>query len=49
MCQQNQTQINKYNIRENSKIVDHNYTVGDKVIINNNYSFKYTTPYKGQF
>ena len=34
--QQKQTQINKYNIRENNKRVDHDYKVGDKFIITNN-------------
>ena len=35
---QMQTQINKDNIRKNSKGVDHDYKVRDKVIINNHAS-----------
>ena len=35
ICHQKQRHINKDNIRENIKIVDHNYKVGDKVILNN--------------
>ena len=42
-----QTQINKDNIRENSKIVEHGYKVGDKVIIVDNFEYNYETPYKG--
>ena len=34
--QRKQTQINKYNICENNKRVDHDYKVGDKVMLNNN-------------
>ena len=33
---QNQTQINKDNIRQNRKSVEHDYKVGDTVMINNN-------------
>ena len=33
--QQNQTQINKDNIRENGYQVDHGYNVGDKFMMNN--------------
>ena len=36
ICQQKQTQINRDNIRENIKRVDHDYKVGDKVMLNNN-------------
>ena len=35
------TTVNKYNIRENSKIVDHKYKVGDKVVLNNHAAYKY--------
>ena len=35
ICQQNQTQSNKDNIRENNKIVEHDYNVGGKVMLNN--------------
>ena len=34
----NQKQINKNNIRENSKIVDQDYKFRDKVMIVNNYA-----------
>ena len=34
--QRNQTQINKNNIRKNSKIVNREYKVGYKVMLNNN-------------
>ena len=33
--QRNQRQINKDNMRENIKIVDYDYNVGDKFILNN--------------
>ena len=45
----NQTQINKDNIRKNKIQVDHGYKVGDKVMLNNHYAYKYKTPYKGPF
>ena len=44
-----QTQINKYNIRKNRKQVDHDYKVGDKIMLNNHAAYKYKTPYKGPF
>ena len=47
--QQKYMQSNRYHIRENSKIVDHYYKVGDKVMLNNNDAYKYETPYKGPF
>ena len=37
--QQKQTQINKDNIRENNKIVGHDYKVGDKVFLNNHTAY----------
>ena len=46
---QNQAKINKYNIRKNSKRVDHDYKVKDKVTINIDAAFKYEIPYKGTF
>ena len=49
ICQRNQAQINKADICKNSKRVDRDYKVGDKVMLNNNYVFKYQTPYKGSF
>ena len=47
--QQNQTQINEDNICENIKHVDYDYKVVDKVILNNNATYKYEAPYKGPF
>ena len=47
--QRNKAQINKYNIRKNSKILYHKYKVVDKVIINNNAAFQNETTYKGTF
>ena len=34
--QQNKRQIIKYNILKNSNLIDHNYKVGDKVMLINN-------------
>ena len=45
MRQRKQTQINKYNIRENHKIVEYDYKVVYKVITYNNYAYKYETSY----
>ena len=42
-------QINKDNIRENGKILDHEYKVGDKFMFKNNAAFKYDIEYKGLF
>ena len=42
---QNQVKMNKYNIRQNSKIVYHCYEVRDEVMLGNNYAFKYETLY----
>ena len=42
-------QSNKDNIRENDKRVDHNYKVRDKVMLINNYAYKYEMPYYGPF
>ena len=47
--QQNQTKINKDNIRENRNRVVHYYKVGDKFILKNHSAYKYETPYKGPF
>ena len=49
ICQKNQTQIDKDNIRENSKRAERDYKVGDKVVLDDNFAFEYETPYKGQF
>ena len=42
-------QINKDNIRKNNKTFDHDYKVGDKVMLANNAAYKYETPYKWTF
>ena len=42
-------QMNKYSIRENIKIVDHNYKVGDKLMLNNHAAYIYETPYNVSF
>ena len=47
--QQKQSKINKYNIHKNSEILDHDYKVGDKVMLNNRSIFKFETLYKGLF
>ena len=44
--QQNQTQINKYDIRKNRNQVEHAYNVGYKVILNNHTAYKNETPYR---
>ena len=49
ICQWNQTKVNKNNIHENIKRGDHDYKVGDKIVLDNNASFGYETPYKGPF
>ena len=41
--------INKDNIRENIKIVYHDYKVGDKVVLNTHTECKYEAPYKIPF
>ena len=47
--QQKQTQINKDNIRENIKRVDHDYKLRDEFMLNNNAAYKYENPYKVPF
>ena len=49
ICQKNQTQINKDNIRKNRNRVDHDYKVRDKVMITNHTAYKYETLYKVPF
>ena len=44
-----QIKINKNSIRKNSKIVERNYKVRNKVILNNNDVLRYETPYKVPF
>ena len=46
ICQRKHTQINKDDMCENSKSIDHEIKVGDKVMLNINTDFKYETPYK---
>ena len=41
--------INKDNIREINKQVDHAYKVGYKVMLTNNAAYKYEIPYYGPF
>ena len=45
--QKKHKQINKCNIRENKHIVDHEYKVGDNVMVTKHTAYKYETPYKG--
>ena len=45
--QRDQTQINKYNARENKHIVDYAYKVVDDVMLNKHNAYKYETPYTG--
>ena len=47
--QQKQTQINRYNTRQNKHRVYYEYKFGDKVILNNHTAYKYETPYKVPF
>ena len=47
--QKKKTKINKDNIRENRNLVDHDYNVQDKVMLDNYATYKYETPYKGPF
>ena len=47
--QRKQTQINEENIRENIKRFDHEYKVGDKLMVNKNAAIRYETSYKGPF
>ena len=42
--QQNQTQINKDNIYENNKRVEHDYKVVDKAMLENHAAYKFETP-----
>ena len=41
--------MNKYHICKNIKIGDHGYKVGDKVMLNNDSTFKYEMMYKFPF
>ena len=47
--QKKQIQINKDNIYKNRHIIDHEYKVGDNVMLINLSAYKYGTPYKGPF
>ena len=42
-------QINKDNIRENRKRADHDYKVGDKIMLTKHTVYTYKTPYTGPF
>ena len=44
-----QTQINKDNIHKNIHRVDHDYKVGDNVMITKHTEYKYETPYTSPF
>ena len=39
ICQQKQTQVNKYNIRKNINRFDHEYNAGDKFMLTNHTSY----------
>ena len=47
--QRKKTKINEDNMRENRKRFDRKYKVGDKVMLTNNNSYKYETPYNRPF
>ena len=47
--QKKQTHIYKDNIHKNRNRFDHDYNVGDKVMLNNHAVYKYENPYKGPF
>ena len=49
ICKQKQAQINKENICKNKHRVDHNYKVGEIVMLTNHTTYKYETPYKVPF
>ena len=49
ILQRKRVQINKYNICENRKRVDHDYKFVDKFMLNDNSDFKYEIPYRGPF
>ena len=45
----NRAQINRANIRENIKIVDYNYKVGDKGMLKNKSAYNYKTSHSGAY
>ena len=47
--QRKQAKIEKYVIRKKSTRIDHNYRVGDQVMIKIKTEFKYETPFKGLY
>ena len=49
MHQRNQAKIVRDNIHKNSKILDLDYKVRDKIMLNNNADFRYETRYNGSF
>ena len=49
ICQQKQAQIEKAVIRENSTRIDHDYNIGDKIMVKRNWAYKYETPFQGPY
>ena len=49
ICQRKQAQMDKDVIRENSTKVNHDYIIGDWVMVRKKYDFKYETPFKGLY
>ena len=47
--QHKQTQIDNYVIWENTTRIDHDYRVGDKILIKDRSAYKYETPFKGLY
>ena len=47
--QPKKTQINKYVTRENTTRIDHDYIVGDKILIKNKSAYKYKNLFRGQY
>ncbi len=41
--------IKKNNMQENSKLIDHTYQIGDKVLVSRNSPHKYERPYDGPY
>ena len=49
MCQRKQTQIDKYFTCKSTTIIDHDYRVGDKILIKNKSSYRYETLFRGLY
>ena len=47
--QRKQSQIGKYVICKNSTRIDHDYNIGDKVMVRINQAYKYKTPFQGPY